>query len=164
MSVAAANITGVDFGFNFDTIVNTNTAGQGSLRQFIRNANRLTDDATLDQAGRTPGRETSIFMIPTTDTGYSAAPLAYTIRPTAVLDAVTDPVILDGTTQPGFSGSPIIEIDGDVGGGRRSRTDSRCRPGTRWSGGLSSTVPDDGIEIEIGGDERGGGELLRNAT
>ena len=30
------NVVGVDFGFNFDTIVNTNNSGQGSLRQFIR--------------------------------------------------------------------------------------------------------------------------------
>ena len=151
VSVAAANITGVDFGFNFDTIVNTNTADQGSLRQFIRNANRLTDDATLDQAGRTPGRETSIFMIPTTDTGYSAAPLAYTIRPTAVLDDITDPVILDGTTQPGFSGSPIIEIDGtsvavgDENGLTLQAGNSVVR------GFVINRFLSDGIEIEIGG-------------
>ena len=151
VSIAAANITGVDFGFNFDTIVNTNTADQGSLRQFIRNANRLTDDATLDQAGRTPGRETSIFMIPTTDTGYSAAPLAYTIRPTAVLDDITDPVILDGTTQPGFSGSPIIEIDGtsvavgDENGLTLQAGNSVVR------GFVINRFLSDGIEIEIGG-------------
>jgi CSLREA domain-containing protein len=35
-----------------------------------------------------------------------------TISPGAALPAVTDPVTIDGTTQPGFSGSPIIEIEG----------------------------------------------------
>lgn len=56
-------VTVVDFGFNFDTIVNTNNDGQGSLRQFITNANTLTPNGTLSQVGQTPGQEVSIFMI-----------------------------------------------------------------------------------------------------
>jgi hypothetical protein len=35
-----------------------------------------------------------------------------TIKPMSVLPEITDPVIIDGTTQPGFSGSPIIELNG----------------------------------------------------
>ena len=64
-----APAVGVDFGYNFDTVVNTNDTGQGSLRQFITNANAL-DNTNLAQApastgGATPavGVETSIFMI-----------------------------------------------------------------------------------------------------
>jgi trimeric autotransporter adhesin len=56
-------ITGVDFGYNFDTIVNTKDAGQGSLRQFIINSNELKND-TLAQFGKPAGDEVSIFMIP----------------------------------------------------------------------------------------------------
>ncbi|MGI4864756.1 MAG: hypothetical protein ACRYFZ_12605 [Janthinobacterium lividum] len=59
----------VDFGYNFDTVVNTNSTGQGSLAQFITNANAL-DNSGLDQdpastGGNNPvaGVETSIFMI-----------------------------------------------------------------------------------------------------
>ncbi len=63
VTVAAAPITGVDFGYSFDVIVNTNNAGQGSVRQFLLNANALTN-ANLAQAGQVAGRETSIFMIP----------------------------------------------------------------------------------------------------
>ena len=71
------NIAGVDFGFNWDTIVNTNDAGQGSLRQFITNSNGLTGEASLTQAGNSwnlnanaavalpAASESSIFMIPT---------------------------------------------------------------------------------------------------
>jgi trimeric autotransporter adhesin len=48
VTVDTSNISGLDFGFNFDTIVNTNNAGQGSLRQFILNANALAGaDRTL---------------------------------------------------------------------------------------------------------------------
>jgi parallel beta-helix repeat protein len=62
VTVSSAVITGVDFGFNFDTIVNINNAGQGSLRQFITNSNALGNGG-LAQAGLTAGVETSIFMI-----------------------------------------------------------------------------------------------------
>ena len=62
---AASTIDGVDFGFNFDTIVNTRDATscaptgtnstffpcQGSLRQFIINANALGGEGSLTQAG-----------------------------------------------------------------------------------------------------------------
>jgi parallel beta-helix repeat protein len=57
-------VAGIDFGFNFDTIVNVNDTDQGSLRQFLVNANALTGEASLAQVGQTAGRETSIFMIP----------------------------------------------------------------------------------------------------
>jgi trimeric autotransporter adhesin len=62
VKVGTTAVTGVDFGYNFDTIVNTNNAGQGSVRQFITNSNSLTN-AGLNQQGLTPGKETSIFMI-----------------------------------------------------------------------------------------------------
>jgi CSLREA domain-containing protein len=41
---------------------------------------------------------------------------AKTIQPISVLPTVTDPATIDGTTQPGFSGSPIIELDGSAAG------------------------------------------------
>ena len=61
--LARQAVTDVDFGFNFDAIVNTNDSGIGSLRQFILNANELAN-AGLAQVGQTAGLETSIFMIP----------------------------------------------------------------------------------------------------
>jgi hypothetical protein len=70
--VSGSDVSNVDFGFNFDTIVNTNNAGQGSFRQFLLNSNEL-DNVNLDQednpAGVTAvtkaaGDEHSIFMIP----------------------------------------------------------------------------------------------------
>jgi hypothetical protein len=115
------DVTGVDFGFNFDTIVNTNDDGQGSLRQFILNANLLTDNAALAQTGRAAGVENSIFMIPgaadalgrPADPNYSGAPVSYTINPVTALPALDDPTALDGATQPDFPGTPIIVIDGN---------------------------------------------------
>ncbi|QKG53813.1 right-handed parallel beta-helix repeat-containing protein [Hymenobacter sp. BRD67] len=64
-----ANNVGPDFGYNFDTVVNTNDTGQGSLRQFITNANALSNTGLAQVAassgGSAPaaGVEKSIFMI-----------------------------------------------------------------------------------------------------
>jgi parallel beta-helix repeat protein len=62
ITAISGNVTNVDFGFNFDTIINTNDAGQGSLRQFILNSNALAN-TNLAQSGQTTGKEVSIFMI-----------------------------------------------------------------------------------------------------
>jgi hypothetical protein len=113
LATNASTVTGVDFGFNFDTIVNTNNSGQGSLRQFITNANALTGEASLAQVGQTAGRETSIFMIPNgvanpgQNTGYAnqlttsgANAGAARITLSSALPAITGAsTTLDGFTQ-----------------------------------------------------------------
>ena len=123
VDATAGDVTKVNFGFNFDTIVNTNDAGQGSLRQFLLNANLLTDNASLDQDGLTAGAETSIFMIPGTgdalgrpvDPNHDLSGNGeYTITPLSELPIVTDSIVLDASTQPGFAGSPIIELTGGL--------------------------------------------------
>lgn len=38
----------------------------------------------------------------------------YTISPLSALPAISGPVTIDGTTQTGFTGSPIIELDGSL--------------------------------------------------
>ena len=82
-------------------VSNTNDSGPGSLRQAILDANASA------------GLDTINFSI---GTGVQ------TIQPTSGLPAVTDPVVIDGTTQPGFSGSPIIELDGSLAGSSNGLT------------------------------------------
>jgi hypothetical protein len=48
---------------------------------------------------------------------FSIGSGAQTVAPTSALPPITDPVIIDGTTQPGFAGSPLIELDGANAGG-----------------------------------------------
>ena len=115
VTVAAVPVTGVDFGYSFDVINNTNDAGQGSVRQFLLNANALTN-ANLAQAGQVAGRETSIFMIPNGATtsvpagltsglasGLNASSGSNTwarIALASALPTLTDPgTTLDGSTQ-----------------------------------------------------------------
>ena len=58
-------------------------------------------------------RDTITFNIP------GAGP--HTIRPTefAPLPGLNQPVVIDGTTQPGYAGTPLIEISGEIAGQHR---------------------------------------------
>src|SRR5439155_9595225 len=74
-------------------VTTTSDSGSGSLRQAILDANA------------TNGLDSIVFQIPGT------AP--FTITPLAALPAITDPVVIDGTTQPGYTPNhPIIELSG----------------------------------------------------
>jgi uncharacterized repeat protein (TIGR01451 family) len=127
VKVANAQVIDLDFGYNFDTIVNTNNAGQGSLRQFILNSNALPN-TNLNQVGQTAGKEVSIFMIPNgnSNTGQQAGLLnqvagtannngAAVITLISPLDAVTD----SNTTISGFTQTTNIadSNSGQVGSG-----------------------------------------------
>ena len=76
------------------TVTNTNDSGPGSLREAIEDANNGVC---------TPLPCTIAFNI-------AAAP--YVIAPQTDLPAVQSQLILDATTQPGYAGVPLIEIDG----------------------------------------------------
>jgi Right handed beta helix region/SdrD B-like domain len=101
-----------NFGFNFDTIVNTNDTGQGSLRQFITNSNRL-QNTKLDQdpnltpaTGTIPinpaaGVETTIFMIPDGNAHNglpTGSPNLLTNGVVSIVPATALPVITDANT------------------------------------------------------------------
>ena len=75
-------------------------SGPGTLRQAISTANTNT------------GLDTITFNI-------VGAPPPFTILLFQTLPAITDPVVIDGTTQPGFAGRPIIEVraSGQIGAG-----------------------------------------------
>jgi hypothetical protein len=72
-------------------VTNVDDSGPGSLRQAILDANA------------NPGSDTINFNI----TGSSLK-----IQPLLGLPDITDPVVIDGSTQPGFAGAPIVELNG----------------------------------------------------
>jgi hypothetical protein len=73
-------------------VTNTNDSGPGSLRQVITDANARA------------GADNIRFLIP------GAGP--QTINLVSALPAITSPVVIDGTTQPGFVDVPLIVLNG----------------------------------------------------
>jgi hypothetical protein len=76
-------------------VTNINDSGPGSLRRAISEVNHSSTSsvATLE------------FAIP--------GPGPFKIVPTSALPAITHRILIDGTTQAGFAGTPIVELTGD---------------------------------------------------
>jgi hypothetical protein len=76
------------------TVTNNDDSGPGSLRQAIIDANANA------------GADVITFNIPGAG--------VHTIKSLSFLPVITDTVTIDGTTQPSFAGSPIIELNGSL--------------------------------------------------
>lgn len=76
------------------TVTNTSDSGSGSLRQAILDANTAS------------GLDSIHFAIP--------SPGPFTIMLATPLPEISSPLTIDGTTQTGFSGTPIVTIDGSL--------------------------------------------------
>ena len=78
---------------------------------------KCTLRAAIMEANQTENKDKIRFDIPTDDPGYNFEKGTYWIWPQgSSLDEITKPVIIDGTSQKGFDGSPIIVLDGtDLG-------------------------------------------------
>jgi hypothetical protein len=87
------------------------------------------------------------------DPDYPGTPHSwYRIRPGAnPLDAITDAVILNATTQPGYSGTPVIELDGSLVTLGDENGLTIQGGGSTIRGLVINRCIDDGIEIEIAG-------------
>lgn len=180
VTVGSSSISGIDFGFNFDTIVNTKDAGQGSLRQFILNSNALPNTG-LAQAGLTAGVETSIFMI---SDGAARSGLragltnqfsngAATITLATALPTITDAnTAIDGRRQTAITGDtnaavsesttgPEIIIDVAAGPGLQTTAantlfDSLGITGANGTGTVGAGVYFNGAAVA--------GSIIRNST
>src|SRR5438128_2703936 len=75
---------------NTFVVTNTNATGPGSLQFAILDANE------------TPGADLISFNIP--------GPGPFTITQSQALPTITDPITIDGTSQPGYAGTPIIQL------------------------------------------------------
>jgi hypothetical protein len=114
------------------------------------------------------GSDTISFNVPQTDPGFNHATGFWTIQPPASLPTITDTVLLDATTQPGYLGSPVVQINGNglagdglvlgAGGGTNS-SNSRIRGLSVFAfGGAGIHVQTSGavIQSDILGTNAGG--------
>ena len=137
-----STVTGADFGFNFSTVVNRRDAAscapsgtnstffpcQGSLRQFIINANALGGEASLAQSGSGQidaanvalpgGVDSSIFMVPSgalTGAGVAEITLASTLPTLSSantrLDATTQTVNVGNTNAGTLGTGGVVGVD-----------------------------------------------------
>jgi hypothetical protein len=138
-SAAGATVSGIDFGFNFDTVVNgrdVSTCGatyssypcQGSLRQFLINSNALGGEGALSQSGSGQidgstsflpgGAESSIFMIPSGALTGGVAVITLTAALPAIsgtstrLDATTQTVNIGNTNAGSLGTGGVVGVDG----------------------------------------------------
>ena len=80
------------------SVTNTADSGPGSLRQAI-----------LDSNAATAATNTIDFAIPGTG--------VQTIEPASSLPAITQAVLIDGESQRGYTGTPLIKLSGSQAGG-----------------------------------------------
>jgi hypothetical protein len=122
------------------TVTNTNDSGAGTLRQAITSANSNA------------GADIIAFNIP----GAGVK----TIAPLTPLPTITDPVTIDGLTQPGYAGYPLIELSGinlaHANGLHITAGNSTVRG--LIIGGFEVPDPDLSIGIKL---ETGGGNIIR---
>jgi titin len=112
------------------TVSNTLDSGMGSLRQAILDSNASWDPSNTIQFAINSGVQT--------------------IRPTSALPALTRPVLIDGTSQPDYAGTPLIDLDGSLAG--TGAGGLKITAGNCTIGGLAiNRFGQTGIQIQTGG-------------
>lgn len=101
LSFTSTNQTNVDFGFSYNVVTNTNTSAQGSLNQFIINANRIVGANEMRFVPTVPANDTD----PSGDW--------WVVSPTTSLTTITGTnganTIIDGTAYSNADGTTIID-------------------------------------------------------
>jgi CSLREA domain-containing protein len=74
----------------------------------VQGSPECTLRAAIQEANNTAEKDAIVFAIP------GSGP--HSIRPASALPTVTQPVFIDGATEPDFSGTPVVEVNGSMAG------------------------------------------------
>uniref|UniRef100_Q11I63 Uncharacterized protein n=3 Tax=Chelativorans TaxID=449972 RepID=Q11I63_CHESB len=109
---AGSPVTNVDFGFSFNVVTNVNDSGQGSVRQFIANANAIT--AASGGGGEPDAGANVLRFVPALAMNGSDW---WQVAPTAPLPAIGGPrTTIDGRAYDNANGTSAL-LRGAVGTG-----------------------------------------------
>jgi hypothetical protein len=95
-------------------VTTTADGGPGSLRDAINQINADTSHALYASPSNPSEDEIDFAVTAASDTGggFHAGTGVATITPQSGLPDVTNAVTIDGWSQPGFAGTPLIELNG----------------------------------------------------
>ena len=97
--------------------------------------------AAIEEANETAATDTIAFNI------SGSGP--HTIQPGSELPALEETVIIDGTTEPDFSGTPVIELDGSSAGASADGLEVEAS-NTVIRGLVINQFDDDGLDVDDG--------------
>lgn len=97
--ITAGSFTQLDIGFSFSAVTHGGDSGPGSLRQALANSVALADPGPIR------------FALTDDDPSFGGG--SWTLRPTSAL-LVQAPTVVDGASQAGWAGSPVVVIDGSA--------------------------------------------------
>ncbi len=126
-------------------VMNTNDSGPDSLRQAITDSNTMGGPNTID---------------------FQIGSGAQTISLMSALPPITVPVSIDGTSQSGYAGTPLIDLDGTSAGTANGLDFEAGSDGSLVSGLLITNFSQDGVliasagNITIGGAAAGAGNVI----
>ena len=126
------------------TVTDTSDSGAGSLRQAILDSNASAGSSTID---------------------FNIGTALQTIALLSPLPDITVPVLIDGTSQPGYAGVPLIDLDGTGAGTGSNGLDLAA--GSRGStirGLVINNFSQDGILIASAGNTVQSCYIGTNAT
>jgi hypothetical protein len=141
-------------------VTTTADGGPGSLRDAINQVN--ADTAHLYASPTNPGVDEIDFAITAasdTGGGYNAATGVATITPLSALPALTAAVFVNGQSQPGFAGSPLVEVNGELAGAGADGLDL-TGGGSTVAGLVVNRFAGPGLLLEGGGGNTVAGNYL----
>ena len=111
----AATVLASAFTVNSTRDVADNDPGNGVCETGALNtagAAECTLRAALEEVAASPIGAQVLFSMPMTEPGHSSG--VWTISPTSELPWLTNTTIIDGSSQPGWLTTPVVEIDGSA--------------------------------------------------
>src|SRR6478736_515 len=146
LSVVAASASAAVFTVNSTNDNSDKNKGDGICAD---TNNDCTLRAALEEANALSGTDTIQFGIP----GGGV----HTITPGSALPTISTVMIIDGTSQPGYTGTPLIELDGTTVGGISGLT---ITAGSCTVKGLAINRFGNGITISTAGGNTIAGNFL----